>query len=427
MQKHYKKLALKAAEIVVCGLWGVISFSTVASAEFIDRVLVIVDESVITQSEFDHRMVTVKGEMKRNGGTALPADINKQLLDGMIADRLQIQEAQRRGIGISDEELGNAIQRFAAQQKMNIPQLVESIEVQGQSFLQFGESVRDSLTISRLTEYYAQTRVTVPDYEIDGWIAQNKLSDSGVEYQIAHILLNDPQENMPLAQQILRELNDGLSFQEAVDKYSEATDASEGGVIGWRTASQLPEIFATAIKPVSVGEVTDVLQSPNGLHILKLLDTKGDVLEVLQSKVRHILIGAKTQVAKAQAAKKLRAIRKRIQAGEEFSQLARIYSDDSVSAANGGDLGWVSPGEMVPTFEQTYETLKLNEVSKPIETQFGMHIVEVLQRRQKNITTQTIRMRAENVLRRQRAEREFKQWVRELREQAYIEHVSEPA
>jgi len=430
MKLHSSELAESLVRvgkpIVMLAILMISAGTSVAYAGFMDRVLVIVNEDVITQSEFDHRMKTIQGEIERNGGQKVPANINTQLLDGMISDRLQIQEARRRGITISEEELTAAMQRFAGQKNLTVEQLAQQVEVQGQSYRRFRESVRESLTISRLTDYYASVRVVVPDYEIDGWIAANQMSDSGSEYHIAHILIKDPEQNMQKAEEVLQKISAGMSFQEAALNYSEATDAQDGGVIGWRTLDQLPEVFAGAIKNTRVGGVTEILESSNGLHILKLLEMKGDRQEIVQNKVRHILISSTTKVAQAQAAKKLFEIRQRIIDGENFAQLARIYSDDSVSAANGGELGWVSPGEMVPGFEQTYQQLPLGEISKPIATQYGMHILEVLDRREKNVTDQVIRNKASNILRRQRAEREFDQWVRELKEQAYIEHVAQP-
>lgn len=389
-----------------------------------DRVLVIINEDVITQSEFDYRLDTVRGELQQ-AGQEVPANVEKQLLDAMISDKIQLQEAQKRGIRISDEELSQAIGRFAAAQNLSYEQIRGQIESQGQSFNQFTESVRDSLTLSRLTEFYAQTQVVVPEYEIEGFIAQNDLGEAATEYQIAHILIKNPDQNEQLANQVKAEIDAGLSFQQAVLKYSEATDAQEGGLIGWRTMAQLPEVFAEAIRPIQVGATTPVLKSANGLHILKLIDIKGERQEVLQAKVRHILIKASTPVGKAQAAKKLFDIKQRIENGEDFDALARIYSDDSVSAANGGDLGWVSPGDTVPQFEQTFQQLAIGVISQPVDTQYGVHILEVLDRRQKNITEQMIRNRADNILRRQRADREFQQWVRELREQAYIVFIDQ--
>lgn len=399
----------------------------IAKANFMDRVLVIVNEDVITQSEFDYRMITVMSEINRTGTGEMPEDINKQLLDGMVSDKLQIQEASRRGISVSDQELQGALTRFAAQQNLDLQQLARQVELQGQSFQRFSESVRESLIISRLTDYYARARVVVPDYEIDGWLAQNELGDTGAEYQIAHILIKNPEQNRALVEKVATELKQGLSFQQAVLNYSEATDAQDGGLIGWRKLDQLPEVFQEGIRGVPVGGTTDVLESSNGFHILKLLDMKGDREEIVQSEVRHILIASTTAVAQSQAAKKIFDLRQRIIDGENFSDLARIYSDDSVSAATGGSLGWVSPGEMVKPFEETFQKLPLGVLSQPTATQYGVHLIEVTDRRQKNITDQMMRGRADNVLRRQRAEREFQQWVRELKEQAYIEYVAEPA
>lgn len=398
----------------------------VTHAAFMDRVLVVVNEDVITQSEFDHRLNAVLIDIKDRGQTP-PADLPKQLLEGMISDRLKTQEANRRGIQVSDQELDQAILRFARQQNLSVPQLKQSLITSGRSYKQFTESVRDSLTISRLTEFYARSRVVVPEYEIDGFIAANNLDQDTNEYLIAHIMLLNPEQNRERAQDIRDEISQGLSFQEAVLKYSEATNAQEGGVLGWRTTSQLPEVFVGAVKDSRPGDVSGVLESPNGLHILKVLDFKGDRNEIVQSKVRHILISATSQVAKKQAAKKLRKIRQRIIDGESFDELARIYSDDSASAAVGGGLGWVSPGQMVKPFEDMVDKMPIMEtISEPVETQYGVHILRVEDRRDKNISQEMLRVRADNILRRQRADREFQQWIRELQEGAYVEHIADP-
>ena len=402
--------------------------TTSAQASFSDRVLVIVNEDVITQSEYDYRLKLIRDDIQARGELSdIPQEVYRQLLESMVSDRLQIQEAKRRGLEISDEELNLAIRRYAAQQNLDDQQFRLSLLQRGEDLTSFRENVRNTLLISRLTEYYAVSRVTVPDYEIDGFIAQNRLDDGGAEYNISHLLIKNPEQNRALAEQVLQEIKGGLSFQKAILTYSEATDAQDGGLIGWRRASQLPEIFAQAVKSLKVGELSEIVESPNGLHILKLIDRKGDVAEIEQSMVQHILITAKTEVARTQAAKKLFEIRQRIVDGESFSDLARIFSDDSVSAANGGDLGWVSPGEMVPQFEEMFKQMQIGEVSQPFSTQYGVHVLQVTDRRTKNITDQLIRRRADNILRRQRAEREFQQWVRQLREQAYIEYVSQPA
>ena len=408
---------------IAIGLSAVLAVNT-SYADFMDRVLVIVNEDVITQSEFSYRVKTVQADMRRNNqNLEITPELRSQVLESMVADRLQIQEADRRGIEIPDDALMLALERFAAGQQLTPIQLRQRIEEQGQSFNRFSESVRETLVISRLTDYYASVIVKVPDYEIDGMIARNPSVD---QYLVAQILISNTEKNQELADNLVSDLRSGKSFQQAVLMYSEATNAQDGGVLPWRTLEQLPDVWAQALKSIKVGDVTQVIRGENGLHILKLLELKGDREEILQSKVRHILISSNTQVAQAQAAKKLFNIRKRIIDGEDFSQLARIYSDDSASAALGGGLGWVSPGSMVPPFEQAYQKLALGEVSNPIATQYGMHIIEVLDRREKNITDQIIRSRADQVLRRQRAEREFEQWVRELKEQAYVEYVSEP-
>jgi len=387
-----------------------------------DRVLVIINEDVITQTEFAARRKSVVAELQASQ-RPIPAGLDKQLLDSMVSDRLQIQEAQRRGIDVSDQELQDAIGRLIAQQNITLEQLQLSLEETGQSYEGFAETVRESLIISRFSEFYARSRVTVPEYEI---ASQMDLQPDDSEYEIAQILLIG-KDKAEIAAQVRDEIARGLSFQQAVLTYSEALDAQQGGSIGRRQAKDLPEFFLAAVKDMKVGTVSDVIEGPTGFHILKLIDYQGDRTEILQTKIRHILISAESSIAKSQAKKKALKLRERIVQGEDFETLARIFSDDSGSAARGGELGWVSPGETVPPFEQAFTPLAIGEISQPVESQFGVHILRVEDRRQKNVTDQIKRNRAENFLRRQRADREFGQWVRELMEGAYIEHVAEPS
>lgn len=428
--KKFKNTAITIIAIKCC-LIASLSFPVLALSQspeknMMDRVLVIVNEDVITQTEFDYRYSTLLKDLQKNN-TPLPANIKKQVLDSMVNDLMQVQEAERRGIQISDAELDQAIERFAGQQNITTAQLRQTLEADKQPFSLFRESVRSSLAISRFTEYYARTRVIVPDYEIDGVIAAENLNADDSEYHLAQILIKNPDEKAEFAQQVKQEIDQGLPFQEAVAKYSESANASEGGVIGWRRSEQLPEVYLTAVKELQVGQVSDVLETPNGFHILMLLDRKGDRMEIIQTKVSHILIKAESKVAKKQASKKLLQIKQRIANGENFEELARIYSDDTGSAANGGSLNWVSPGEMVKPFEAAFQQIALSEISEPIDTQFGMHILKVEERRKKNVTQQVLRNRVENRLRQQRADREFGQWVRELLDGTYVEHVAEPS
>ena len=400
-------------------------FAGSVHAAFMDRVLVIVNEDVITQAEFDYRLQSVVADFQAKN-QAVPPNLPGQLLDGMISDKLQVQEAENRGIGIDDQEMQRALEIFAGQRDLTVEQLKASIIQSNQPYEMFENSVRDSLIISRFTEFYAQRRVVVPTYEIETEMKANNLDQDNTEYQIAHIMIKDSEANSGLAERVREEINQGLSFQQAVLTYSDATDAQEGGLIGWSTAQQLPNSFSDAVKNMQVGDVSPVITGGSASHILKLLDRKGDVTEIIQSKVRHILISAESEVARSQASKKLFDIRQRIIAGENFEDLARIFSDDSVSAALGGSLDWVSPGQMVKPFEETFERLPLGEISQPVSTQFGVHIMVVEDRRKKNITDQVKRRRVENFLRRKRADREYNQWVSELREGAYIERVAEP-
>ena len=428
MNMVYLKIDIVMKKIFspIVGVFLLTTLSTNVYAEFMDRVLVVVNEDVITQSEFDYRLQRIKEETSKDPNfPGLPPDVGKQLMNSLVLDRVQLQEADRRGIEIAEEEVDSALEQIAERENLTVSQLYNDRVRNGESLTRFRNNIKKSIILSRLTEFYTRSRVVVPEYEIDGFIDINGLEDNGTEYQISRILIKNPEENEDLADQVLQELEQGLSFQSAVEQYSQATDVEDGGGMGWRTADQLPEMFVEAIKDTKVGGVTKVLKTSGGLHILKLVDLKGDRTEIIQNNVRHILISAESSVAKSQAAKRLINIRERINNGESFSDLARIYSDDSVSAANGGSLGWVSPGQMVQPFEDSFQKLNLGEISEPVVTQYGVHIMQVEDRREKNITDQIMRNRADNFLRRQRAGREYDQWVKQLLAQAYVDYVVE--
>ena len=424
MKKNLKTLSLSSFLTLL--IIPSLLFTGNLQAQVTDKVLVIVNDDVITQSEFDFRLASVNAEFAQTGQT-LPENVGEQLLESMIDDRIQIQEADRRGLEVSEEEVDQAIARFAEQQGQTVEQFEQSLGNVGQAVSRFRKTVRESLIISRLTEFYATNRVYVPDYEVEGAMSQSNLGDNTFEYQVAHILIPNLEGNKEQAELLRGQLLEGLNFEESANKYSQAPDAKEtNGVIGWRKADQLPEIYANAVKGIEVGGISEVLESENALHIVKLLDRKGQVIEVLQSNVRHILLEADSEIAIKQASKKLLKIKARLESGEDFAELARIYSEDSVSAADGGSLEWVNPGQMVAPFEQAFEELGINEISEPVVTQFGVHLIQVLERRNQNVTDIVMKNRVRTALRRQRANREFSKWVRQLKEQAYINHVAEP-
>lgn len=402
-------------------------FISLQALAYSDKVLVIVDEDVITQSELDARLRVILSEPDIQKQPGFQEALPGQVLESLINDRLQLQEAERRGLVVTDEEVEAAINRMAQQQSMSLAQFKQTLLQNGETFASVKYNIKDLLTISKLKEYYTYARVEVPDYEVDGFIEQNKLAVNDTEYQLAHILIKDPEQNLEIANDIVMNVRSGeTSFQRAALNYSEAVDAQDGGVIGWRRLDQLPEIFANTIKKMSVGDISDVLTSANGLHILKLMDVKGTITEIEQHNVIHILFSATTDVAKSQAKKRALKVRQEIIEGADFNDMARVHSDDSVSAANGGELGWVNPGQMVPPFEAAYKVLNLGDVSQPVESRFGIHLIKVLDIRKQNITEQVLRSRAANLLRQQRGQREYQQWVRELREQAYVHYVDQP-
>lgn len=418
--------------ISIVGLLVLFFVSQFAHAE-IDKVLVIVNNDVITQSEFDNRLFEAKQEMSRTGQKAPQEELSKQVMENMIMNQLQLTEARRRGINVSDEEVNLVIRGIVEKQGGTVSQLREFLSSQGVSYASYKRNIKESRIKAKLAQQFTSSRVVIADYEIDSFLATQGIKANEKEYLLAHILLKntdgenivDPEELKQKAQQVQQELQEGTSFKQAVDSYSDADDG-EDGLLGWKKVDQLPKVFSEAVTTMEVGDISDVLESENGLHILQLVNKRsvGKQNTIMQSNVRHILVSAPDKVSQEQAIRKLEKVRDRILAGEDFSKLASAISDDSVSAAKGGELGWLSPGETVPNFEKTFQQLKLMELSEPVASRYGVHLIQVLERREHDISDQANRSRAEQVLRAEQSQVQFEQWVRRLRDQAYVEYVN---
>ncbi|PKO93541.1 MAG: molecular chaperone SurA [Betaproteobacteria bacterium HGW-Betaproteobacteria-1] len=398
----------------------------------IDRIVAVVDQVVITENELIDRIQTVRSQLEKQGGNMPPTDVlQKQILERLINDRLLLQYAAQTGVRVDDTQLDKTVERIAEQNKLSIPEFRAALEQEGISYRKFREDIRNEIIIARLREREVDNRVNVTEAEIDNYLTtQSARGDIQDEFEISHILIRTPEEGAPeelqklreKAEQALKQLQDGANFAEVSASHSDAPNALEGGNLGWKTSTQIPELFNEALKPMQPGDLSPILRSPNGFHILKMTDRRGGTspLVVEQTKLRHILVKLNEIVSESDAQQRMIMIKERLDNGGDFAELARQYSEDA-SANSGGDLGWVNPGDTVPQFEQAMNLLAPGEISEPVRTPFGYHIIQVQERRKQDMTQEAARFKARQEIRSRKAEEAYADWVRELRDRAYVE------
>jgi len=399
----------------------------------VDRILAVVNSEVITQFDLSERVTRALREL-RSRGTPLPdrGDLQRQVLERMIIERAQLQLARETGLQIDDLQLDATIARIAESNNMPLAEFRRALERDGIPFDKFREEVRTEIILARLREREVDNKIVVAESEIDNFIADHKEGkEQSVEYKLSHILIRLPEQARPeqIAQQreradeAVKRIKAGADFAQVVAAFSDASDALEGGNIGWRTADRLPELFAGVVALLRPGEISEVLRSPAGFHILRLNERRGAGAPYMveQNHVRHILVRTSETVSQDEARRKLLALRERIVNGSNFGELARLNSDDS-SAGRGGDLGWVYPGDTVPDFERATKELKPMEVSQPVKTQFGWHLIQVLERRTTDASSERKRLEARKALRERKSDEAFQEWLRQLRDRAWVEY-----
>jgi peptidyl-prolyl cis-trans isomerase SurA len=399
----------------------------------VDRILALVNNEVITGREVAERVKTVTQQLRQQGTPLPPEDVlQKQVLERMIMDRLQIQLAKETALRVDDLQLDRTVARVAESNKMSLTDFRRALERDGIQFEKFREEIRNEIMLSRLREREVDNRITVSDNEIDYFLSQQGATQtSSVEYNLAHILLRLPDQASPeqvdkqraRAAEALLQLREGADFAKLAVSFSDAPDALQGGAMGWRARDRLPDLYAQALEGMKAGEVSGVLRSPAGFHVIKLLERRGGGAPVLveQTRARHILVKTNEIVSEADARRKLTNMRERIIGGTDFGDLAKLNSDDS-SAVNGGDLGWLYPGDTVPEFESTMKNLTVGEVSQSFKTTFGWHLVQVLERRKSDVSGERKVMEARQILRERKADEAYQEWLRQLRDRAFVEY-----
>jgi peptidyl-prolyl cis-trans isomerase SurA len=405
-----------------------------APAEIIeaDRIVAVVGDDVITQYELGVRLDAALRELKKQG-TPLPpqSELERQMLERVIMERVQLQAARDGGIRVDDLQLDQAIGRIAAGNRMTPAQFRQALERDGVQYAKFREEIRNEMTVVRLREREVDSRLVITDGEIDNYIANQATSGGGEEYQLAHILLRAPEAASPeqlqrlrqRAEQAQKRAQGGENFAELAAAFSDAPDALQGGNLGWRPLDRLPSLYAEAATRLKPGEVSPVLRSSAGFHVVKMGGKRGGTVNasIQQTRARHILIRVNEVVSEPEARHRIDSLRERLVNGADFAELARQYSQDG-TAAKGGDLGWVNPGDTVPEFEQAMNALKDGELSPVVLSPFGMHLIQVSERRQRDVSEERQRATARQALRERKLDEAYQEFLRQLRSRVYVEN-----
>ncbi len=399
----------------------------------IDDVVVVVNDDVITKNELDERVNSVISQLQKQG-TPLPemSVLKKQILERMITDMLQSQYAKESGVRVDDTQLDLAMTSIAHQNNFaTLADFLDKLRSQGVDVKKFREEIRSEMVDKKLRDREVESKLAIGEKEVDNYLANKKqMGLQNEEYHLAHILVVVPEQASAdkiqaardRADHALSQLASGADFAQVAAGTSDANDALKGGDLGWRPADRIPPMFMNALKGLKPGENTGVLRSPSGFHILKLVDKRNSSAPVVitQTHARHILIKTSEITTSAEAKKRIMAIKQRIDAGASFADEAKRYSEDG-SAAQGGDLDWLSPGQTVPEFEDAMNKLKVGEMAV-VETQFGWHLIEVLARRNTDVSDQQKRQQARMAIASFKSEEMYQDWLRQLRDRAFIEY-----
>ncbi|MGH8501523.1 MAG: peptidylprolyl isomerase [Gammaproteobacteria bacterium] len=399
----------------------------------LDRIVAVVENEAIMQSQLDDRIDVIQRQYAdRIEELPPPGQLERQVLERMVLESLQLQMAEARGIRIDELTLNEAMRDLAARNNLSLPAFRDRLVAEGINYVSFREQVRDELIISTLRQRVVDSQVQVSEQEVDEQLArQATLADSGIEYRLRHILIALPEGASPeqiqsanaRAARIRERALAGENFAKLAASESDGQNSLEGGDLGWRTAARLPTLFARSVTTMEDGDTSEIIRSPSGFHLIHMVARRGGERAMVdQTHARHILIEPNALLSDAEARQRLASIKGRIAGGDDFAALARANSHDKASAVDGGDLGWISPGQMVPEFEQVMNSLEPGQMSEPFRTQFGWHVVEVTGRRQHDSTVELQRERARDAIAQRKADEEAELWLRRLRDESYVEY-----
>ena len=413
-------------------LYSLLSFNVAADYQRLEAIVAVVDDDVVLASELMARLDTVRTSMIENNVQMPPSDVLiNQIMERLIIENIQLQEAEKRGVTVDDETLARAVSSFASNNNLSMEEFRQTLVADGTNYRQFREEIRSELIITRLQRAMINRRISISEQDVQALLNspfyQQMFSD---EYRVGHIMRTladdgtdaDAQAAFAEAEGFVQELRDGAEFAQMAIAKSSASNALEGGDLGWRRAGELPTLFADAVIDMQVGDIVGPMASGATIHIIKLLDQRGAGTErMAQTNVSHILIRPSEIVTNEQAKTQAEAVYERFQAGEDFAALAKEFSEDPGSALNGGALGWSTPDQFVPQFAQVMMAADIGEVSTPFESEFGWHLLLVEDRREQDMSDEARREMAMDLLFRRRFEEERQEWLKEIRDEAFVE------
>lgn len=424
-----KKMTKAIACILLCGF---LCSSFWVKAEVLDTIIAVVEDDVILERELQREVAAIEQRIQASKAAMPPAAVlRKQVLERMIVDKLQRQLAEKAGINVTEEMLNSSASDIARRNNMNLQEFRAELQSQGISYQSFLDNMRNEIIINQLRGREIGGRIKVTDREVDHYMeTQDKIGEEAVQYHLGHILIAvkeaasaaEIQKAQSKAEDIAKKLRAGQDFTQTAISESDDANALKGGDLGWRTKGDIPTLFVDVVSNLAQGEVAEPIRSPSGFHIIKMLEVKGiDAHMVTKTKVRHILIKTNELIDDAEAKKRLLALKARIADGDDFAALARAHSDDKGSALKGGSLDWVGPGDLVKPFEEAMEKLGINEISDPVQTQFGWHLIQVLDRENKDNSVEFKKNLVRDAIRKRKIEEETELWLRRLRDEAFVE------
>jgi peptidyl-prolyl cis-trans isomerase SurA len=412
--------------------WLLILLSWQLQAQVLDTIVAVVEDDVILERELQDEVLAVVQRIQASKSEIPPNYVlRKQVLEKMIVDKLQRQLAEKAGINVSEEMLNSSVADIAQRNNMSVEQFREELARQGMDYAAFLNNMRNEIVINQLRGREIGGRIKVTDREVDHYLeTQDKIGDASIQYHLGHILVavkegasaSEIQKALAKAGDIVNKLRAGADFTQMAMTQSDDANALKGGDLGWRTMSEMPTLFVTDASNMTTGDIGGPIRSPSGFHIIKMIETKGvGQHTIVKTKVRHILIKTNELIDDAEAKKRLLALKQRITDGDDFAGLARTHSDDKGSALKGGSLDWVGPNDLVKPFEEAMSKLAINEISEPVQTQFGWHLIQVLDRENKDDSSDYRKNQVRDAIRKRKIEEETELWLRKLRDEAYVE------
>ncbi|PLY16277.1 MAG: molecular chaperone SurA [Sedimenticola sp.] len=398
----------------------------------VDRIVALINDDIVAQSELDREMKTILIQLQQSN-TNLPSmdTLRKQVLERLVLKKLQLAAAAQVGINVGEDVLAQAINNIAKKNNLTLSEFRQALEQQGVSFNSYREDIRSQIILAKLQDQEIRNRIRVTDQEVDVFLTQHaKDSGSRNNYHLSHILVATPEGASPeqlqnaqaKAESIIKRLREGADFKSLAVAESDGNQALEGGDLGWRPANQLPTIFVEQVRDMGVGDISDPIHTPSGFHIIKLNEAEGEQRHIItQTHVRHILINTNEVTSDNDARTRLLQLKMRIENGDDFANLARSHSDDKSTAISGGDLGWTTPGDLFPQFEQVVKELQPNQLSEPFRTDLGWHLVQVMERREHDNTATIQKAEARKAIIKRKMEEESELYLRRLRDEAYVD------